>query len=276
MWVMKWAELLQVRSSNQVSYKAMLLYYNWLQDKIAHNVPINEMVQELLGASGGTFNNPATNYYQIEPDTLKVAENTAQVFMGMRIQCAQCHNHPFDRWTMDDYYSFAAFFAPDRPQARRRPARDDRLQQRRRRSEAPGRRTRHGAEIPRRATPGRQGQGPPRGARRVAGLAGESLLRAEPGEHRLGALLRPRHHRAGGRRAHQQSRVEPRTARRTREALHGIQLRLQEAGPRHLHVAHLPALHAAERDEQARRRGTSRTARSAASGPRCCSTASAR
>ena len=68
-------------------------------------------VQELLGATGGTFKNPATNYYQIETDTLKLAENIAQVFMGMRIQCAQCHNHPFDRWTQDDYYGFAAFFA---------------------------------------------------------------------------------------------------------------------------------------------------------------------
>src|SRR5437899_4883678 len=111
LWVLKWAELLQIRSSNQVSYKAMLLYYNWLQDKLAKNVPMDQMVQELLGANGGTFKNPATNYYQIETDTLKVAENAAQVFMGMRIQCAQCHNHPFDRWTMDDYYSFAAFFS---------------------------------------------------------------------------------------------------------------------------------------------------------------------
>ena len=111
LWVLKWAELLQIRSSNEVSYKAMLLYYEWLQNKIANNVPVNEWVQELLGASGGTFKNPATNFYQAERDILKVAENVAQVFMGMRIQCAQCHNHPFDRWTMDDYYGFAAFFS---------------------------------------------------------------------------------------------------------------------------------------------------------------------
>ncbi len=78
---------------------------------LANNVPIDKMVQELLGASGGTFENAATNYYQMETDPLKVSENVAQVFMGMRIQCAQCHNHPFDRWTMDDYYSFAAFFS---------------------------------------------------------------------------------------------------------------------------------------------------------------------
>jgi len=111
LWVLKWAELLQIRSSNQVSYKAMLLYYNWLQEKLAGNVPTNVWVQELLSATGGTFKNPATNYYQNETDILKVSENVAQVFMGMRIQCSQCHNHPFDRWTMDDYYSFAAFFS---------------------------------------------------------------------------------------------------------------------------------------------------------------------
>ena len=69
------------------------------------------MVRELLASKGGTFSDPATNYYQTETETLKVAENAAQVFMGMRIQCAQCHNHPFDRWTVDDYYGFAAFFS---------------------------------------------------------------------------------------------------------------------------------------------------------------------
>jgi hypothetical protein len=111
LWVMKWAELLQIRTTNQIAYKPMLRYYNWLQERIAGNMPTDQMVRELLGSSGGTFQNAATNYYQNERDTLKTAENVAQVFMGMRIQCAQCHNHPFDRWTMDDYYSFAAFFS---------------------------------------------------------------------------------------------------------------------------------------------------------------------
>lgn len=110
-WVMKWAERLLMRSSNEVSYKSMLLYYSWLQDRLANNVPMDKIVRELLGSSGGTFTEPATNYYQIERDTLKLSENTAQVFMGVRMQCAQCHNHPFDRWTQDDYYGFAAFFS---------------------------------------------------------------------------------------------------------------------------------------------------------------------
>jgi hypothetical protein len=121
-WVMKWAELLTIRTTQQVAYKPMLRYYNWLQEKIASNTPMDQMVQELLGSKGGTFANAATNYYQNETDTLKTAENVAQVFMGMRIQCAQCHNHPFDRWTMDDYYSFAAFFA----QIGRKPGEDPR------------------------------------------------------------------------------------------------------------------------------------------------------
>ena len=110
-WAMKWAELLMVKSDNNVSYKSTFLYRSWLTDKIANEVPINEMVRELLSASGGTFDRPETNFYQIERDTLQTAENVAQVFMGFQTQCAQCHNHPFDRWTMDDYYSFAAFFS---------------------------------------------------------------------------------------------------------------------------------------------------------------------
>ncbi|MGB6222753.1 PSD1 and planctomycete cytochrome C domain-containing protein [Haloferula sp.] len=125
-WVMKWAELLQIRTFNQgpkqVSYKAALGYYGWLRERIADGVPFNEIVRELLASEGGTFANPATNFFQVEQDVLKLTENVAQVFMGTRIQCAQCHNHPFDRWTMDDYYGFASFFA----QVKRKPAEDPR------------------------------------------------------------------------------------------------------------------------------------------------------
>lgn len=110
-WVSKWAEWLMMRSSNQVSQKSIFLYYQWLVDQIANNVPMDKMVREILSSSGGTFTTPQTNFYEIERDQLKIAENVAQIFMGMRIQCAQCHNHPFDRWTQDDYYNFAAFFS---------------------------------------------------------------------------------------------------------------------------------------------------------------------
>ena len=112
LWVMRWAEMLQIRSQgNEVSPKGALLYHQWLDRRIAANEPVDVMVRDLLTASGGTFENPPTNYFQLERNTLKLAENVAQAFLGMRIQCAQCHNHPFDRWTMDDYYGFAAFFS---------------------------------------------------------------------------------------------------------------------------------------------------------------------
>jgi hypothetical protein len=112
MWVMKWAELLGIRTEqNTFTAKSVKQYYDWLQEQVVNNVPVNQMVQSLLTAKGGTFKQPAANFYKVETDTLKLTENVAQAFMGMRIQCAQCHNHPFDRWTMNDYYGFAAFFS---------------------------------------------------------------------------------------------------------------------------------------------------------------------
>ena len=113
LWVMKMSEMLEIRSSdnNNVSYKATLLYFNWLRDRLTANVPINQIVHDLVASSGGTFDNPASNYYQEEDDPLKLAENCAQTFLGIRMQCAQCHNHPFDQWTMNDYRGFVGFFS---------------------------------------------------------------------------------------------------------------------------------------------------------------------
>jgi hypothetical protein len=111
-WVMKFAELLQIRTdNNQFLYKSAYQYFNWLKERFAENMPLDQIVKHLITANGDTFVNPAANFYKVEQTQLKLSENTAQIFMGMRIQCAQCHNHPFDRWTMDDYYSFQAFFA---------------------------------------------------------------------------------------------------------------------------------------------------------------------
>ena len=110
-WAMKWSQLLLIKSDNQVSYKAAFQYSSWLINQIAANVPIDQIVRQLVASNGGVFEQPATNFYQVERDTLKTSENVAQVFMGIRTQCAQCHNHPFDRWTMNDYYGFASFFS---------------------------------------------------------------------------------------------------------------------------------------------------------------------
>src|SRR5262245_38325255 len=111
LWGMKWAELLQIRTNNGVSPKGLALYDQWLRQQVRAGVPIHKIVAALIPASGGTFDIPATSYYQTETTPQLLAENVAQAFLGTRIQCAQCHNHPFDRWTMDDYYGFAAFFS---------------------------------------------------------------------------------------------------------------------------------------------------------------------
>ena len=127
-----WAKLLQIRTFNkngqQVPSKAVLNYYPWLSERIAGNMPFNELVQQLLSAKGGTFSSPATNYFQSEADGLKPTENVAQVFIGICIQCAQGHNHPFNRWAMDDYYRFASFFA----RVKRKPAEESMVFQKRR------------------------------------------------------------------------------------------------------------------------------------------------
>lgn len=118
LWSMKWGELLRIRAvNNQPQYgrdaKAMWSYASWVHDQMAANRPLNEMVADLVVGSGSNIKQPTSNLYtaneRLTPQ--KTAEDFAQVFLGTRIQCAQCHNHPFDRWTLDDYYGFASFFA---------------------------------------------------------------------------------------------------------------------------------------------------------------------
>lgn len=111
-WAMKWAEVLRVQATpNVLDVKGMHRYNDWLRHAIANNTPMDQLVVELLSAEGGNFTNPAANYFIVESDPNIIAENVAQVFMGIQMKCAHCHNHPFERWTMDDYYSFSAFFA---------------------------------------------------------------------------------------------------------------------------------------------------------------------
>ena len=121
LWTMKWAEILQIRANNNNNLesgrprRAAHKYYLWLKSQIAANRPFNEIVRDLVRADGSNLSNPAANFYTTAfgnpRKPIERAEDTAQLFLGTRIQCAQCHNHPFDRWTMDDYYGFSAFFS---------------------------------------------------------------------------------------------------------------------------------------------------------------------
>ena len=123
LWTLKWADLLQIRTINNVAYnKNIQMYHNWVRDEMQAGVPLNQLAAKLLTASGSNLENPAATFYSLEVDPIRVTEDAAQAMLGIRIQCAQCHNHPFDRWSMSDYRGLMAFFT----QVGRKPGEDPR------------------------------------------------------------------------------------------------------------------------------------------------------
>ena len=85
------------------------LFHEWVHKAVSENRPYDAVVQELITARGSTYQHGPANYYRIEQQPAGRAETTAQVFLGIRLSCARCHKHPFDQWTTDDYWNFAAF-----------------------------------------------------------------------------------------------------------------------------------------------------------------------
>ena len=109
-WTLKFADILR-SNGRLIQSKGTHVFQRWIRESLAGDKPMDQFVRELLTADGSTFQNPAANYYRISRDPETSVETTAQLFLGVRIQCAKCHNHPFERWTQDDYYGFAAFFS---------------------------------------------------------------------------------------------------------------------------------------------------------------------
>ncbi len=109
-WTLKWSDVLRLEERS-LDPKGGVAYRDWIRTSLAQKKPLDQFARELLTASGSTYANPATNYYRRTRNPIDLAEGTAQVFMGARLQCAKCHNHPFERWKQDDFYAFAAFFA---------------------------------------------------------------------------------------------------------------------------------------------------------------------
>jgi hypothetical protein len=117
-WAYKWLDVLRSNRLN-IQIKGSHAYRQWLRSHIDRNTPWDEVVAELITASGSTFANPPANYFRgpydngapVVQSPQNLAESTAQLFFGIRLQCAKCHNHPFERWTQDDYYHMAAWFA---------------------------------------------------------------------------------------------------------------------------------------------------------------------
>ena len=109
-WALKWSDLLR-NEEKVLDPKGVQAFHHWIRQSIADGKPLDEFVRQIIAARGSTYAEPAANYYRANRDPITRGEATAQLFLGTRLQCAKCHNHPFDRWTQDDYYGWAALFS---------------------------------------------------------------------------------------------------------------------------------------------------------------------
>jgi hypothetical protein len=109
-WSLKWADLIR-NSSTTLGDQGMWALHNWLRESFRTNKPFDQFVRELVTAKGSIFSNGPANYFRVASNAPDLAEATAQLFLGTRLQCAKCHHHPFEKYSQADYYGFAAFFS---------------------------------------------------------------------------------------------------------------------------------------------------------------------
>jgi len=113
-FAMKWADILRNRGKGYSTSKqrpGTALFAGWIRDSLATNKPYDQFVAEILTATGSQRENPPTVWYRQVRTSVDYVESVAQAFLGVRIQCAQCHHHPFESWSQADYYGLAAVFA---------------------------------------------------------------------------------------------------------------------------------------------------------------------
>ncbi len=109
-WTNKWADLLQV-NGKFLSREGATAFRQWIRGEVASNTPYDQFAYKVLTATGSNKDNPAASYYKILRDPELIMENTTHLFLAVRFNCNKCHDHPFERWTQDQYYQTAAFFA---------------------------------------------------------------------------------------------------------------------------------------------------------------------
>ncbi len=109
-WTLKWSDLLQNRSAD-LQETGMWAFHNWIKESFRKNEPFDKFVSRLVQGKGSSFSSGPANYFLVNRTTQEMAESTSQLFLGVRLTCAQCHHHPFEKYGQDDYYGFAAFFA---------------------------------------------------------------------------------------------------------------------------------------------------------------------
>ena len=109
-WANKWADLLRP-NPYRVGIKAVLNFDAWIRDSFRRNKPYDQFVRELVTAQGSTFRNGAVTLFRDRRSPDEITTIVSQLFLGIRLECAKCHHHPFEVWGQDDFYSFAAYFA---------------------------------------------------------------------------------------------------------------------------------------------------------------------
>lgn len=109
-WAMKWADLLRIEEKT-LDQKGVENFHAWLRDAFATRKPLDQMVREIVAGRGSTYEVPPANFYRALRSPFERSETVGQLFLGVRLQCSKCHNHPFDKWTQDDYYSWGSVFA---------------------------------------------------------------------------------------------------------------------------------------------------------------------
>ncbi|HYO83550.1 MAG TPA: DUF1549 and DUF1553 domain-containing protein, partial [Bryobacteraceae bacterium] len=109
-WTVKFADLLQ-NSRKYLGEKGVYAFQDWIRERIATNQPYDKFVRDLLLSRGSSYENPAANFFRVTRESKPTMEKATQVFLGVRMVCAQCHDHPFERWTQNQYYEMAAFFS---------------------------------------------------------------------------------------------------------------------------------------------------------------------
>jgi len=107
----KWTALLKNQREDKADITANFAFHSWVRDGMLANKPYDEMVKQILAATGTIVENPAVAWYKRVKEPNEQLEDVAQLFLGVRMQCAQCHHHPFERWSQQDYYAFAAYFS---------------------------------------------------------------------------------------------------------------------------------------------------------------------
>ena len=107
----KWTAVLKNRRDDASDLLSNFAFHAWVRDSLLANKPYDHFVRELLAATGTVIGNPPVAWYKRVKEPKNQIEDVAQLFLGVRMQCAQCHHHPFERWSQDDYYSLSAFFS---------------------------------------------------------------------------------------------------------------------------------------------------------------------